>query len=283
MKSQTYAIVTPSFSGDFERCKLLVETVARYVAGHVNHYIVVDRRDVELFQPLTNARTRLLVVEDILPRWVFRIPGVPKVWFSLATRPVRNWILQQIVKLSVAEHLVEDVMLFADSDTFFCQPFDPHDMERDGKVALLRETGQRGLIDNNDRWHQVAAGLLGVPAEETYDTNFISNVVCWRRDHALALKAHVEARHGKSLTRVLASQTAFSEYILYGLFVTHVLGENGKHWYEPRHRTVSHWQEVPLDEAGVLALKSEIDDYTHSIMISAKSRTPMAVIRKIFG
>src|ERR1700722_6338854 len=70
------ALITPSFRLDFERCALLTESVERFVPPHVTHYLIVDRRDVPQFRALEGKRTRLLVVEDIVPYWIVRIPKI---------------------------------------------------------------------------------------------------------------------------------------------------------------------------------------------------------------
>jgi len=163
MKPLSYALVTPSYWADVERCALLIESTEKWVNPRLRHYLVIARRDVPLFKPLLTSRTELLVVEDIIPRWLIRVPGIRHFWFSLRTRPVRNWILQQIVKLSVPAITTEDVLLYADSDMFFVAPYDPRSFERDGKVPLFVEPGQRGLIENNDRWQATASRLFGLP------------------------------------------------------------------------------------------------------------------------
>jgi hypothetical protein len=73
------------------------------------------------------------VVEDIVPCWIRRVPGVRRLWFSFRTLPIRNWILQQIVKLSVAKVVPAEVLFFVDSDVFFCAPFNPQAWTRDGR------------------------------------------------------------------------------------------------------------------------------------------------------
>ena len=103
-----------------DRCALLVESVERWVAPHVRHYLVIDRRDVPLFKAFASSRTSILVVEDIIPPWLFRLPFTRRFWFSLRTAPVRNWILQQIVKLSIPSAVQEDVLLCTDSGRSFC-------------------------------------------------------------------------------------------------------------------------------------------------------------------
>ena len=282
MKPLTYALVTPSFSTDFERCALLVDSIERWVAPHVKHYIVVDRRDVPLFKPLARSRTRLLVVEDIVPRWVVRIPGVRKFWFSFRTRPLKNWILQQLVKLSIPGVVQDDVLLYTDSDVFFISPYDPRAFERDGKVPLFYEPGQRGLIPFNDKWQAVASRLLDIPVETDCDINFIGNVICWRRDHALDLQRRVSEVAGRPWELALAPLNAFSEYILYGLYVSRVLGENCGHWNEKTIHTLTHWQPLRLDVQGLQELRAKREPHQYSVMISAKSKTPVADIRQVF-
>lgn len=262
---------------------MLSESVAKWVAPDVVHYVIVDRRDEQLFQQIASRpRTRLMIVEDILPKWIFRVPGIPRVWMSLLTLPVRNWILQQIVKLSIANHVAEDVMLFVDSDTFFYRPYDPASEHRNGRVPLFIETGQRGLIPGNDRWHQAAADLLGLPKQETYDTSFIGNNICWRRDHALALQAHVAKVSGKSFVRTMAGQISFSEYVLYGMFVTEVLKEKSGQWHNAVTETLCYWDTTPLDETALRSFKQQLEPHHHSVMVSTKSGTPVSLIRKVF-
>jgi hypothetical protein len=282
MPALSYALVTPSFRMDRERCALLLESVERWAAPHVSHYLVVDRRDVHLFKPLATSRTQLLVVEDIVPRWLIRIPGVRRFWLSLRTRPVKNWILQQIVKLSVPAAVKDDVLLYTDSDVFFVAPYDPVLFERNGKVPLFVETGQRGKIDRNDEWQAVASRLLGLPAEVSCDTNYIGNAICWRRENVLAMHARLQSVGSKKWQTSIAPQTAFSEYILYGIFATRVLGEDSGHWHDSELRTLNYWDTVPLDIDGLQRLAGRRRPEHHSVMISAKSRTPVDAIRKVF-
>jgi hypothetical protein len=66
------------------------------------HGLVIDRRNSALFRPIRKSRTELLDVEDVIPNRLMRVPGLDRFCFNLRTRPVRNWILPQIVKLSIA-------------------------------------------------------------------------------------------------------------------------------------------------------------------------------------
>ncbi len=281
--SLSYALVTPSFRLDLERCSLLVESVERWVPRHVKHYLLVDRRDVPLFRPLSGPRTEVLVVEEMVPPWIVRLPGFRRFWWSWRSRPIKNWILQQIVKLSVASSVSEDVLLFVDSDVFFAAPFDPCAFERGGRVPLFVEDGQVGKIDFNDAWHSVAARLLDVPVQAPYDTNFIGNVICWRRGNAIALQEHLTRIANRPWPLALAPQSVFSEYILYGLYVKSVLGDQSGHYPDGVDRTLSYWGEKPLSAGELTGLAGRLRPFHHSVMVSAKSHTPVPEIRKAFA
>jgi hypothetical protein len=282
MSPYSYALITPSFRLDFDRCKLLVESAERWVAPHVHHYLVIDRRDVPMFSSLRSSRTSILIVEDIIPPWLFRLPVTRRFWFSFRTLPVRNWILQQIVKLSIPSVVEKDVLLCTDSDTFFVAPYDPREFERDGKVPLFVETGQRGLIKSNDEWHRVAAGLLGLAPEASYDTNYIGNVIPWRRDTGLALQRRISEVTGKPWQLALSYQPVFAEYILYGMFTHGVLGQSSGQWDDGELRTLTYWKTIPLGITELQELKAQRLPQHYSVMISAKSKTPVADIRKVF-
>jgi hypothetical protein len=283
MAALQYALVTPSFSKDFLRCSMLVESIERHVAAHVVHYLVIDRRDLPMFKPLESSRTKILVVEDVIPSWIVRVPTVRRFWLSFRTRPVKNWILQQMVKLSIPEKVTEDVLLYTDSDVFFVSAYDPAAFERDGKVPLFREPGQRGKIPRNDEWHSLAARLLGVPAHDSYDTNFVGNIVCWRRDNAVSMLRRVKDVSGKDWTRVVAPLSGFSEYILYGVHATEVLNEgNSGHWHDGVTRSHNYWRTTPLDVAALEKFRDERTPLQYAVMISAKSHTKVDDIRRVF-
>jgi hypothetical protein len=46
------AIVTASYAPDFERCRLLCETMDRFVSGFSKHYLLVEHGDVATFRAL---------------------------------------------------------------------------------------------------------------------------------------------------------------------------------------------------------------------------------------
>src|SRR4051794_10316580 len=96
-----FVLVTPSFYLDYERCALLTDSVRRYVPSNVEHIIVVSREDRELFDRFRDERTRVIVQEDIVQEPFFRLPFARRWRFNWKTLPVRGWIWQQLVKMSI--------------------------------------------------------------------------------------------------------------------------------------------------------------------------------------
>ena len=278
----SFAIITPSFAPDFERCQLLAESVLRHAAPHVEHCIVVDRRDERLFSSLRSPRTRIVCKEEILPWWLRRLPLQSRWWLSLKGAPVRGWIIQQITKLSAPDICGADTYLFLDSDAFLVRPYDPQKSVRDGRYPMFREILPR-QTQHNDEWHRVAAELLGLPLENHYLTNFVTQLVTWRRENVLRLQRHIEDRTGRSWVESLLGFHALSEYVLYGVFCERILGESSGHYFAARPDTLNYWKTKQLGETELESLRESLKPEHVAIMVSTKSNTPVGAIRRVFG
>ena len=53
-------IVTPSYAPDFERCKMLCQSVDKYVSSYTKHVIIVDKNDQRLFNQLKTEKTEII-------------------------------------------------------------------------------------------------------------------------------------------------------------------------------------------------------------------------------
>jgi hypothetical protein len=281
----SFSIVTPSHAPDYERCRLLAESVQQNVVDAVHHYIVVDRRDEQLFSGLRSSRTHILTTEEVLPGGFFQVPFAKRWWINLRGAPVRGWIIQQIVKLSAPSYCDSDVFLFVDSDNFFVKPYDPRDSVRGDDVPLFREELQVAMEPFLSEWHRVAARLLGLdsPVARFDNVNFVGNVVTWRRANVAKLQELIERETGKKWVRSLTGQRTMSEYILYGDFCEQVLKDRSGHYYEPRIPTLNYWKTQALDDDGLRELHDRLGPDHVAVMVSAKSRTPVPAIRRAFG
>ena len=109
------AFVTVSYAPDLDRCALLCRSLERSRPG-VEHWIVVDRSDLQRSASLQNSRTTLVTTEDVLPLgasdWTLRGRTPFECLAAARARPVRGWLVQQLVKLALAKELTADVLLF---------------------------------------------------------------------------------------------------------------------------------------------------------------------------
>ncbi|MEH3145233.1 MAG: DUF6492 family protein [Methylobacterium frigidaeris] len=228
-------LLTLSFRGDFELCRLLCRSVDEWVAPEIGHLLAVPRSDMALFAPLAGGRRRLVAEEELLPRTLVKLPLPGQPWRARLRLPrrnlyvspraglVRGWIAQQIMKISGAARCGEDVILHVDSDTTFIRPLDEGRLLARGLPPLVRVPG----ADDDDMhrpWHAAASRLLGLPDTGYHGADYIDSLVVWRPDTIRALLDHVGAVTARNPLDALARMPAFSEYILYGVFCDKVLG-----------------------------------------------------------
>lgn len=277
MNNYSFAVVTPSYAPDFIRCKLLCETIDRHSILPIKHYLIVDRKDLKLFQTLQTTNREIIAVESVLPWWIKKVNLVKNGWISLKSTPLRNWIIQQIVKLSVANYITEDVITFVDSDVAFVRPFDMRNLIKDNRVRLFRipdaVTAQTKPLA---KWHQVSHELLKLPAVEYPCPNYLGNFITWKRDNVLALHQYLEKVFDRSWVETIANSWHLSEYILYGTFVELILQEKSDHYFDSQIICHNYWDTTPMSKTDIDKFFNELPQDCFAIMISAKSHTEIS-------
>ncbi len=277
------AFITPSYFKDFDRCRLLTESMDRHVPAAYKHYVIVARRDEKLFKPLESARTQVLLQEDVLPFWLRQLKAAPKFWLSLRSLPVRGWIIQQLVKLNACSVIDADAVACIDSGCFFMRPFDPLKTHyRDGKLLLFRENGPQFDTADNRAWHEAARSVLKTPPRPKADRSYVSLVVYFWRHNLRALQNHIESRAGVDWRVPLTRMRTFSEYLLHGAFCDDVLGENARMYRDDALFAHCHWGTELLGADGLKKLKDEMPPERVLVMINEKSGTPLPLIREVF-
>ena len=273
----TLAFVTISYAPDRDRCALLCRSMREF-APSADHWIVVDRADLELFKSLQDARTTLLTTEELLPVWLRRL-NLRRVrlrsnmWLQTRGRPVRGWLVQQLIKLAVAEVMTQDVLVYADSDVVLLRPFLADSVVDDaGRVRLYSLPGAvHERLSSHIRWHRSAEKLLGIEHAGLPLPDFITSLVPWRRENAVSLLSHVQATSGQHWVRALAAVTDVSEYTLYGRFVTDVLGEDGAQYVTPASLCHDYWSHVPLTDEELTAFLDGVGPEEVGVSITAKA------------
>jgi hypothetical protein len=277
------AVLTPSYAPDFDLCCDLNRSVLKLMPTEVCHHIIVPRRHRKMFAPLEAPRTRVWSVDEFLPASMVPIP-VANMWLNLRRPypPLRGWVTQQLVKLRATEELGAEVVILADSDVRLVRPVTARTFCVDGQVRFYRKAGaidQR--LPRHMIWHAAARRLLGLPAAEPGPVpDYISAFNVWERRIILMLRDRVETVTRRPWLDAIGGEVHVSEFVLYGVFVDEVLGAEARVFATDSMLCHSYWDLSPLDRdaAAEFVHGAEPDDV--AVMISAKSRTPLAVRRE---
>jgi hypothetical protein len=272
MNKSDFAIITPSYAPDFERCRLLSWSVEQFVSPSVTHYIIVDARDLPLFHKLKKNNTEIITVESVLPWWIQRLPFFKQGWLSLKTIFIRNWLLQQIVKLSVAKFINKEIFVFVDSDVTFIRPINFQNFIISDKVRLFRVPNQiASQSPMGDRWYKTASRLLGINNIHSPFPGYVGNLITWKRDNLLKLYDHIERVSGQSWIESICRVWDLSEYVLYGVFVDCILQEKSEHYYDSQSICHEYWSTQPMLDEQLVKFFAEIQPDEKAVMISAKA------------
>jgi len=275
------SLVTVSFRGDWSLAKELCQSIDRFVDVGMEHVIIVPSSDARLFAPFGTQRRRVATVEDVLPssfRRVmrsFRIEFGPfsrrfrEMWLTPAGL-IRGWIMQQIVKLSSDVVTTGDIIVFADSDLYFVAPLTMDHLARGNLARLYWRPGETRDRSKHRSWHAAAAKLLALPANDYFGADYIGNPISWRRDVLDKLKARIAEVSGRTWQDTLAATPTLSEFILYGVFADHVLGEetNG-HFHDERDLTHASWHYDAGQNGGFDAFASNLGADQIAVLIQS--------------
>lgn len=259
------ALVTPSHAGDYERCRLCVESADHCVEDIETHYVMVSREDYPLFRSLRGDRLQLVCIDDFLPR-----DALP----HGDGKPVSGWILQQLVKLASFDVVAEDAVVLCDSDNAFVCPVRLRErLFADGKALLFRAS-----FDNDDiaAWNQVADEVLGLRSSGSGPINYVTNLVTWLRSPLLALRQRLENVMGRPWLAALACYTNFSEYTIYGRFVEELLGTEAAGHVAGSHDLILASWNMPLrTPSDIEAFWGYLTDRHAGVMIHSKDEVPI--------
>jgi Family of unknown function (DUF6492) len=248
-----WAVVTPSYIGDLQRCNLLCESMEAFLHGAWHHYVIVDRRELHLFSHLNGPRRTVLVEQEILPREIKYLGRLPfgrklKLWWSRQTGFMGGWQIQQLLKLKMAYVVKQDAMLMCDSDTFFIRPFNISTWANDGVIRFYRSDWDRPEMEGEDltKFSNAAFKVLGLEDPRYPVNGYVDNMIPWHAPTVRKACDYVTSKQGKPWYLALGRITIFSEYTLYGLYVDRVA--QNKTMLAPTHETICYTIWVKDDE-----------------------------------
>ncbi len=281
----TSALVTASYSADLERCRLLCETVDRFVTGHDHHYLLVANNDVTLFRQLEGSRRTVVSEGDILPGWLHDLPDPMsrfrrRIWLSTRTAPLRGWHVQQLRRIAIAGHVSEGALVYCDSDVAFVRPFDCSAMWRGDDVRLFRRDGEltRPQLSNQHLWADNAGKLLHLDAPRRHD--YIATVIAWRRSAVMDMCRYIEQISGRHWVAAIGATRQFSECLIYGRYVDEVRGGEG-HFHESGELCHVRWFGKAPSEAEFHAFVDSMGPEQVAIGIQSFSGADPGMIRRM--
>ena len=275
-------LITPSHLPDLQRCELLLETADKHVSGMAGHCLIVDQSDMPSFAHLQSNHVTLIAKEDLLPGWIKKSPWPRKWWLSTKTMPVRGWILQQVVKLLVAEHIDADAYCIADSDMAFIRPFDAATLWQGDRLRFQRETRRGEMLQSRryKNWYGMAARYCHVSDPSDITGAYIAQLNTMKRTAMSSLMREIEKVESRSWLEVLLGTWDFSEYILYGAFVEHVLAYHG-HFIPSKLLCHSSWYHEIAHLKDVPAFMKLIDDDHVAIHIQSNLKIDSEAYRHL--
>jgi hypothetical protein len=287
-----WAVITPSYIGDLQRCNLLCESMDVFLHGPWHHYVIVDRRELHLFSHLNGPRRTVMVEQEILPREIKYLGRLPfgrklKLWWSWQTGFMGGWQIQQLLKLQLAYVVKQDAMLMCDSDTFFIKPFDISKFSENGSIRFYGSEWDRPEMEGEDltKFSNAAFDVLDIAAPRYPVKNYVDNMIPWHAPTVREACDYVTQKQGKAWYLALGRITIFSEYTLYGLYVDRIAQH--KDMLAPSGGSICYTIWIK-DDKKLQDLESDIKNLPPSIVaigvqsnLNSDPKIPQQIFRKI--
>ncbi|WP_343584971.1 DUF6492 family protein [Herbaspirillum sp.] len=290
MSHPSIAIVTPSYRNDFEYVKDLSTSLDAHCSIPFRHILIVPESDLEMFSVLSSGRRIVMSKESVLkPHGFFRLP-LPKrlhipglvdrrfkeQWYKPGVGRLSGWLVQQLVKLAAPDYTDAEVMVFVDSDVFLFRELAAGDLYIDGALKLTQKPIHAGMA-SHIAWHRNALELIGARGFDGALSNYIGQLICWRRDVLARLQERITEVAGEHWMLALARKRDISEYILYGVFVETLLSQQEhRHAFDPAGLTCSYW----TPEAGFKAEAMAGNVLPQHVALHIQSTIPMSLDKR---
>jgi hypothetical protein len=279
-------LVTPTYWRDVGLCELLCETVDRWVTGFGKHYLIVADADLPLFARFNAPRRQVVAASSLLPRWLRPLPaflrrGSRRYWWSLRTKPVSGWHVQQLLKLAAAATLDGPRFCILDSDVAFFRRFDLLAYRRPHAVPVY---AARAAVTEDASLHAAWVGsthrVLGLDRPAFPADDFIAHVIIWDQATVRRMLDRIEQVTGCEWMEALCRVRDFSEYMLYGYHQQSDADEACRHRVTATSPCLSYWEPRSLDEAGIRRLLLGADSQHVAFSVASLSGTPVERVRR---
>ena len=286
-RAKTTAIVTASYAADFDRARILCQSMDRHVSGHTRHILLVSDRDAALFRGLAGPRREIVAESEILPDWLHDLPDPlsffrRRIWLSTRTRPLRGWHVQQLRRIAIAHHADEDALFYCDSDVVFVRPFDCASLWQGRDLRLFRRDGRLDQPGHEEQiaWAKHAGNILGLPEADRPRHDYIATLIAWRSDSVRSMCRRISEVSGKHWVEAIASRREISECMIYGRYADEVAGSTG-HFHDATELCHIYWNGPKLDEAALRSFLEGLSQGQVAVGLQSFTGTSEELIRRI--
>ena len=283
-KRTSVGLITPSHRGDLDRFVMMIESMDRHVQHRGRHYVIVHDEDVALFAPYGSADRLILPASNFLPRSLAQIPFVRwrgrRYWWRFGSKPISGWHAQQIVKIQAASMLPEERYCLVDSDNVFFRDFDLAQIAAPNPIPL--RVHPLAVAENRPRhvkWIGSAHRLLGIDAPILPTDDFIDQIIVWDQATIRAMIERIFHTTRLHWAAALCKEHEFSEYMIYGSFVTHNLAELRRHSRTTKSFCCAHWDDDRLDQADILKMLVAAPLHEVALCVQSFGETPVSAIK----
>lgn len=283
------ALLTPTYARDLELCTLLCESVDRHVERFSKHFLLVPDCDLPLFAHFQSARRCVIPASAYLPKWLRPLPRMiqrkrRQFWWSLRTKPVSGWHIQQILKIAATISLPYERFCILDSDIVLFRDFDLSRFEYPNPIPLLEMPDAVTSVQFlHERWIETSHNMLGLPVPPLPAVDYIGHIIVWDQRTTRAMVERIEAVEQVDWIEALCRIREFSEYMLYGFFVKNDPRFATQHVSTRKTPCVSYWAEPKLSKDKLKALMQAADDDDVAFSVTSFSGTPVQMIRDVIN
>lgn len=283
-RPETVGLITPSHRGDLERCEMLFASIDRHVRARGRHYVVVHDEDVPLFARFRRADRDILPVSDFLPGWLRPVPALRwrgrQYWWSLKGLPISGWHAQQIVKIRAAASLSEERYCIIDSDNVFFRDFDLAPLALPNPAPMhIHRNGVHADRPRHVSWTGTASRLLDTPMPPLPCDDYIDQIVVWDQATVREMIDRIESVSGRDWVATMCRDRDFSEYMIYGRYVSHTATAMARHAPTSESVTRTHWDGDALGIDEIVAMLRTATPRQKALCIQSFGATPVSTIR----
>ena len=185
------------------------------------------------------------------------------------------------MKLAGTAALDARAVLVIDSDAVLLREATLEQFTDNGSLwHFRRDHGVTAAMRRHLVWHNVARRLLGLSGTVAAPApDYISPISVWDPTVVRSLLAHIADCTGRDWMDAVAGELHVSEFVVYGVFVDHVLGGMTPF---PGPLCHNYYERVPLGGDHARAFADRMPSSALGAMISSHSHTPPEVRREVF-